>query len=314
MLKIIAADDEALALRSIERAVKGTGLEVEMKTFSDPRAALEYARTNPIDVALLDIQMFGITGVELADQMLVLQPDMNIIFTTAYSEYMGDAFHMHASGYLLKPITAAKLKRELEHLRNKPGAAPQVGEMGEETEGEEAEEVTPKVPEEALPEPPAPAFPEKTADETAEETGKEEKHVEKTGLRLTCFGSFSAYAFGRPLRFRREKTRELLAFLTDRYGASCSMEEIMACLWEGDEHKSYLRDLKADLMRALRDVGCEAAIGSGRNTMWVIPEAVDCDYFDFRAGINTAAFHGEYMTQYSWGEYTAANLVSGKFE
>lgn len=57
-------------------------------------------------------------GIELAKMLKLQTPKINIIFTTGYSEYTGDAFALHASGYVMKPITAEKIMVEIEDLRN----------------------------------------------------------------------------------------------------------------------------------------------------------------------------------------------------
>lgn len=50
--------------------------------------------------------------------MKLLHPDINIIFATGYVDYREDAFDMHASGYLMKPITTEKIRKELDNLRH----------------------------------------------------------------------------------------------------------------------------------------------------------------------------------------------------
>ena len=72
------------------------------------------------DVAFVDIDMQGMDGIELARRLRGTHPGLNIVFATAYGEYMPDAFELHSSGYLLKPITAAKVRAELDDLRRPP--------------------------------------------------------------------------------------------------------------------------------------------------------------------------------------------------
>jgi two-component SAPR family response regulator len=75
------------------------------------------------DVAFLDIEMKGMNGVELARELKKINPDINIIFSTGFGTYRDVAFDLHASGYLIKPITAESIKRELDNLR-RPVAEP----------------------------------------------------------------------------------------------------------------------------------------------------------------------------------------------
>ena len=129
-------------------------------------------------------------------------------------------------------------------------------------------------------------------------------------LRLQCFGNFEAFYNNRPLRFRHGKTKELLAFLTFRRGATCSNNEIMAAIWEDDTHGSYLRDLRKDLVNTLELSGCTDVLQLGRGKMALITEKVDCDYYQWLngtvSGIN--AYHGEFMNQYSWAEFANASM------
>ena len=61
--------------------------------------------------------MKGMTGISLVKRLKFINPKMNIIFTTGYSDYAGDAFGIRASGYVLKPATAEKIREEIENLR-----------------------------------------------------------------------------------------------------------------------------------------------------------------------------------------------------
>ena len=69
------------------------------------------------DVAFLDIEMKGMNGVELANALKEINPDVNLIFATGFGSYRDSAFDLHASGYLIKPITAERVRNELENLR-----------------------------------------------------------------------------------------------------------------------------------------------------------------------------------------------------
>ena len=116
-MKILCVDDEPLALQMLELSVKKARPEAEILTYRKPRELLEAARQNGCDIAFLDIQMRGMNGVELAKELKAVNPKMNIIFVTGFSEYAGDAMHLHASGYIMKPVSKEKVERELEDLR-----------------------------------------------------------------------------------------------------------------------------------------------------------------------------------------------------
>lgn len=116
-MQLIIVDDEPLILRGEAAIVQKVLPDSEVYAFHSPLEAKRYAESNRVDVALLDIQMPGVTGVELARALKRLQPDINIIFVTAYDDYYADAMKMHASGYLVKPLREEQLLEELRELR-----------------------------------------------------------------------------------------------------------------------------------------------------------------------------------------------------
>ena len=124
-MNIIAIDDESGALKLLEKSIKAASPECSLCIFSNPFDGIENCKDNPPDVAFLDINMPGMTGLEVAKKIKGINPNVNIIFTTGYSEYAKEAFDMHASGYITKPVTPADVRNELENLRNplvtKPG-------------------------------------------------------------------------------------------------------------------------------------------------------------------------------------------------
>lgn len=131
---------------------------------------------------------------------------------------------------------------------------------------------------------------------------------------IQCFGNFEVFADGEPIKFTYSKTKELLAFLVDRKGAFCSNGEIIAALWEdnGDSVKksSYLRDLKADLLTTFNAYSIGDSIRKQRGVMAVSLDKIACDYYNWMQGDIQAinAYRGEYMSQYSWGEFTLGSI------
>lgn len=116
-MKIIALDDEELALEGLMDAIRKAAPDAELEGFSYAEDVLEFIKDHTCDVAFLDVEMVGLNGVALAEQLKICNPDINIIFATGFSCYREAAFDLHASGYLMKPITEAKVKKELENLR-----------------------------------------------------------------------------------------------------------------------------------------------------------------------------------------------------
>ena len=124
------------------------------------------------------------------------------------------------------------------------------------------------------------------------------------GVKIQCFGNFEIFANGRTLAFKRSKSKELLAYLVDRNGATCTNGEMLAVLWEDKPDTaslhSHLRNLIFDLSHALEDAGVTGLLIRGRSTLDIDTGKVDCDYYNFLKGDRSAinSYRGEYMTQY----------------
>lgn len=116
-MNVIAVDDERAALRTIERIFSSIEIGANLKCFLSAREALDYAEENIIDVAFLDIEMNDLHGLLLAKRLKDIYGGTNIVFVTGHREYARNAFEIHASGYLLKPISAEGVVQELENLR-----------------------------------------------------------------------------------------------------------------------------------------------------------------------------------------------------
>ena len=116
-MKAIAVDDELYMLEALEEAVRASSDISQVERFSSCSAALAYAMENPIDIAFLDINMRGIGGLGLAEKLIGLQPRCKIVFCTGYGEYAVSAFQLHVSGYLMKPITAEAVQKEIDHIK-----------------------------------------------------------------------------------------------------------------------------------------------------------------------------------------------------
>lgn len=123
-MRAIAVDDEIYMLETLEEAILSSADIESVKAFSSCSAALAYAEEEEIDVAFLDINMRGMGGLELAKKITEAQPACKIVFCTGYGEYAVEAFQLHASGYLMKPITAEGVQRELDHIKGMMTAGP----------------------------------------------------------------------------------------------------------------------------------------------------------------------------------------------
>ncbi len=117
-MKVLLVDDEELQLIRLEGAVKkALPDESEILRYTNPVLAFEENKTEKIDIAFLDIEMPALNGVALAKKLKSVNPLVNIIFVTAYNDYALDAYKMHASGYVMKPVSEKKVKEEIDGLR-----------------------------------------------------------------------------------------------------------------------------------------------------------------------------------------------------
>lgn len=114
-------DDEPLAIEVLESHIdKIDRLEVA-GTFENAVKAFQAVQSDPVDLIFLDIQMPGLTGIEL---LRTLRNPPSVIFTTAYREYAIEGFELDAVDYLLKPISFERFLKAMDkvfsrHLKKK---------------------------------------------------------------------------------------------------------------------------------------------------------------------------------------------------
>ena len=113
----IAVDDEILMLGALVKAVDASPDIREVNKFSDCDEALDFVKKNPVDIAFLDINMRGMGGLALAEKIVATRPNCKIVFCTGYEEYAIPAFKLHASGYLMKPISAEDVQAEINNIK-----------------------------------------------------------------------------------------------------------------------------------------------------------------------------------------------------
>ena len=249
-MKILLVDDESLQLLRLENTLKKIMPDEEYFSYTNPKKAYEETVNEKIDIAFLDIEMPLISGINLAKKLKKINPLVNIIFVTAFDNYALDAYKLHASGYVLKPVSVEKIKKELDGLRYTLEIKP------------------------------------------------------TKLLQVKCFGNFEVFKDGTPIKFKYQKSKELFAYLVDREGASSNINELNAVLWEED-HKSYLRNLIADVQETLKASGVEEVFIKRHNECFIDPNKIDCDAYEYKNGNPNAIrmYRGEYMIQYEWAMF-----------
>lgn len=114
MLKVLVADDERIARDIICLLLQSQSDITEVLQAKDGVQAYEIAQTMHPDIVFLDIQMPGLTGIQLAEK---LSPDTVVVFVTAYDRYAVDAFELNAIDYLLKPFEDKRFYKTLDRVR-----------------------------------------------------------------------------------------------------------------------------------------------------------------------------------------------------
>ena len=110
MIRCIAIDDEPIALSIVRQYCERRG-GIELETYSSPRAGMARVKEWRPDVVFLDIEMNGMSGIELARE---LPPACCLVFTTAYAHYALDGFEVDAVDFLHKPYFYERFERAMQ--------------------------------------------------------------------------------------------------------------------------------------------------------------------------------------------------------
>jgi two-component system response regulator AlgR len=113
-LKVLVVDDEAPAVRRLQRLLSSRPDAVCVGTANSGEQALDACRRLHPDVVLMDVEMPGIDGVEAARRLQAEVQPPAVIFVTAFERYAVNAFDLQAVDYLVKPVRSERLAQALE--------------------------------------------------------------------------------------------------------------------------------------------------------------------------------------------------------
>ncbi len=117
-MRVLIVDDEAPArVRLRQMLAAHSDIEIAGEADTGPIAMERIAELRP-DVVLLDIQLPGASGIDVAASLT--EPRPRIVFCTAFDQHAVDAFELHAVDYLLKPVSRARLSQALDRVRAAP--------------------------------------------------------------------------------------------------------------------------------------------------------------------------------------------------
>jgi len=116
MLKAVIVDDEKPSIDILKFFLQKTGKVKVACTFQNPKKALEeIEKINP-DVVFLDVEMNGMSGIEIASNISLMDKNIEIVFVTAYDKYALQAFNVNALAYMLKPVMEKDIDKTIKRL------------------------------------------------------------------------------------------------------------------------------------------------------------------------------------------------------
>ena len=124
MIRVLLVDDEPMANTTLRHLLKAFPSVEVAGVCTEPEAALEFCASQSVDAVFLDIEMPRIKGMELADKIRRLLPEVRLVFVTAYPDYALRAFDVSALDYLLKPVDRDRLACTVERLERQKADSP----------------------------------------------------------------------------------------------------------------------------------------------------------------------------------------------
>ena len=133
-------------------------------------------------------------------------------------------------------------------------------------------------------------------------------------IQINTFGNFDVLVDGKPISFKLSKAKEILAFLVDKQGSGVRRAELFAAIWEDVLYDRKMQKQLDVYIRSLRDTlheyGISEILEMKKGILRVKPEKFTCDVYLFYGGDTSMinAYHGEYMSAYSWASVTESFL------
>ena len=117
MILAILVDDDPRTLQILTHKLEAFEDIKVVKNFTNPSLLLKSIQDLSFNVVFLDITIHGMDGIDLANQLLSIDPTVQIVFVSAYRDYAIEAFELNSIDYILKPLTKERLEITVERLR-----------------------------------------------------------------------------------------------------------------------------------------------------------------------------------------------------
>lgn len=263
-MKAILVEDEPIMQKSFMRHSEGIEeLHVDA-IFQNGEDAIRYAQENYFDLALLDVRLPGMNGIDLAVKLREINPKLLVVFISAYDEYVRDSNLIGGDYYIVKPY-----KKE-------------------------------------------------TIEMMVEKMSLLSKRFEKD-IYIQMFGRFNVLKKGVPVKLSG-KAKEILALVATRRGKEISNEEIFSTIWEGRVRTNESMKVYYNALRRLKEALAKEEISdlllSTSRGQMLNDSICDCDYFAWqdKNPDERTRFEGEFLSEYSWGEYILGGILSSEYE
>jgi DNA-binding LytR/AlgR family response regulator len=115
-LRVLVIDDERPALDELAYLLERDERVAEVHATDSPTEALRMLQQIEVDAVFLDIQMPGLTGIELAQVLSRFRTQPAAVFVTAHDQHAVDAFELNAVDYVLKPVRAERLAEAVRRI------------------------------------------------------------------------------------------------------------------------------------------------------------------------------------------------------
>lgn len=118
-MNCIIVDDDDASINVFKQLAKQIDYLTIVQTCSNPIEAMNILNNEDVDVIFLDIEMPGMTGI---DMLKSLDNNSHVILTTSHKEYAVDAYELNVVDYLIKPLTLPRLLKALTKIKNAPNS------------------------------------------------------------------------------------------------------------------------------------------------------------------------------------------------